>query len=90
MTEVNFTYSEKDNAWVSEEMTLAGDIVLEVSLKKKGIVILTTLDDGEWPKSYISPKNIKDLMLEIYGETEGQKIHVNTSEEPNYIRYADI
>ena len=32
MIRIEFTYSEADNAWVSEKITLDGDIVLKVQL----------------------------------------------------------
>lgn len=91
MTRIEFTYSEVDNAWVSEKITLDGDIVLKVMLTTKGkIAVKKQNGEGEpAPKVFIS-KDDEEFRITLRGHGEDKIIQVFASEEPSYMGYAKI
>lgn len=100
MTNINFTYSDEECGWVSDDIVLSGNIVLLISLKKKGIVVLkqemisddiATPDavEKERPKVFVSDTS-EDFEFSIDGHTEGAVVSVVTNEEPESIKVINI
>jgi hypothetical protein len=92
MIRIEFTYSEIDNAWVSEKITLDGDIVMKVQLTTKGKIVIKK-QNGEGapaPKVFISEDDDTELRITLRGHGEEKIIQVFASEEPSYMGYAKI
>lgn len=91
MKDVAFEYSNEEYGWKSEDIVLTGDIVLLISLKEKGCVVVKkrNAEDAPNPKVYIK-KNTDDVELPVTHDTKGKILQVLTSTEPNTIRYANI
>ena len=91
MIRIEFTYSEADNAWVSDKITLDGDIVLKVQLTTKGKIVIKKQNGAgaPSPKVFISEEE-KEFRITLRGHGENMIIQIFTSEEPSYMGYAKI
>lgn len=92
MTTINGSWSNEDNGWVSETLTLTGDCWLETELPSKGRVVIKKSEtaDGPWPKALISKWSGPEFRIRIYGDTTERYIKIITTTIPNRIQYANI
>ena len=91
MENVSFNYSDEEYGWVSEDIVLTDNIVLLISLKEKGVIVVEKRnpDEAEWPKVCLT-KPVKDAELKFYGECEGMVLRVLTAAEPESMGYVRI
>ena len=91
MQNVSFEYSDEEYGWVSEEIELTGNIVLLVSLKEKGVVVVTkrNADETATPKVCIT-KVITETEINFSGECNGMYLRVLTSTEPESIKVVNV
>lgn len=92
MLTINGAWSLQDNAWVSETLCIASDCWLEVTLPKKGRLVIkkSETEDGPWPKALITNWKGPEFRVKIYGTTERRYIRIYLTETPTRIEYAYI
>ena len=100
MTTITGAWSSDANGWVSEMLTLTGDIWIEVTLPSKGRLVIKKSEsaDGPWPKAMITPWTGPDFKIRIRhgvdtmtGDTpKSRYIKIITTETPISIKYANI
>ncbi|MBQ8711544.1 MAG: hypothetical protein IJ551_01780 [Prevotella sp.] len=89
---IDGAWSDDANGWVSEAITLTGDIWLEVELPERGRLVIkkAETEDGPWPKALITPYTGPSFRIRIYGTAHVRYIQVITSHTPTNIHYANI
>lgn len=88
---INGSWSEQDNAWVSETLCLTGDTWLEVELPDKGRLVIkkSESENGPFPKALISEWT-DSFRISIYGTTENRYFKVCLTDTPKRIQIASI
>lgn len=92
MITINGAWSEQADAWVSETLCIEDDCWLEVTLPKKGRLVIkkSETEEGPWPKALITRWSGPDFKVRVYGTTERRYIQIHTTNTPTRIEYAYI
>lgn len=92
MIEIKMTYSNKELAWVSQQITIDRDIYLTVVLKKPGKVVLRQKDDrGKFPRVPIKRHtDTRCFSFRMQVALPPSTIQIFTSTKPKEIKYAYI
>lgn len=92
MTEIQMTYSKKELAWLSQQITIDRDIYLTIALKKPGKVVIRQKDDrGEFPRVPIRRHtDTRNFSFRMQVALLPSTIQLFTSTEPKEIKYAYI
>lgn len=90
MVTVNGSWSDSENAWVSEVMEPTGDIWVEVELPSKGYVVIRQIDreTKKAPKCYQSQFG-EEFRLRVF-YCDANNIQIFTSLTPKRIEYANV
>lgn len=91
ITTINGSWSDEDNAWVSELWCLTGDCWLEVTLPDKGRIVIKKSEspDGPFPKAFISKWVDPNMRIRLYGSTKYRYIRIYLTSEPSIIQFAN-
>jgi len=92
MITITGAWSQQDNAWVSETLCIDNDCWLEVTLPKKGRLVIkkSETENGPWPKALITRWKGPKFNVRIYGATESRYIKIFLTDIPINIEYAYI
>lgn len=84
-------WNEECNAWVSDELCLSGNAVLDVTLPQKGRLVIKQLEDnGRWPKALVTKWCGPCMRIRIFGATYSRYIKIFLTEEPQKIILTNI
>lgn len=91
ITTINGSWSESENAWVSEIWCLTSDTYLEVTLPDKGRMVIKKAETlaGPWPKAKITPWTGPEFRMRIYGDTKYKYIRIYLTDTPTMIQFAN-
>lgn len=92
ITNISGSWSDRDNAWVSEALQLSDESFLEVEFEQNGIVVIKLSDtqNGPWPKAYISKWRGPKQQVRLYGTTKDRYIKVFLSRIPKSVQLSSI
>ena len=92
MENITATYDANELAWVTTILTLRRDILLRITLREKGKVVISQLDDkGNFPRVPIRRhKDTKSFEFRISVLPDTVQIQIFTSTETKEIKYAYI
>lgn len=91
ITPINGSWSEEDNAWVSETWCLTGNCWLEVTMPDKGRLVIKKSEtlDGPWPKALISSWAGPEFRIRLYGSTKNRYVRIYLTSIPEKIQFAN-
>lgn len=91
MRTITYTYSASDDAWVSEKLTLTGDVVIKIQLSDKGKVVIKKQNgENEPAPKILITKDCKEFLITANGWSKDKIMQIFTSTEPTYMGYANI
>lgn len=89
---ITLTYSEEENAWCSDKITLESNAIINVEFEERGKLVIQKQNeaDGPAPKIFMSTQETKEEQVVLKGHPVGKIIQIFTSVKPKSVIYIKL
>lgn len=89
---INGSWNQEENAWVSETLCLTGDCYLDITMSDKARLVIKKAEhiEGPYPKALVTRWVNPRIKIRMYGTTLNRYIRIYLTHTPDTIFLSSI